>query len=296
MKSQVLLKYYTNKFAFLLYVAACFAGCLYQIYGFCDNFFAFRTSTEITVYITDTIRYPGVVVCFPYVSLMTTQRNNLTIREIFHLSPNANEALSYCKTTSPNGMKTSNNSECNNYFTPTKHFRGNLLCYRFVASKKLGYNYSVSRIANALYNSHRVYDLYFSKAFQKSSFIYIFSFSYPEVQADDYENLKTYPYESQKFGKIVARFSQSVNIIVFRNHILEYKLLPEPYDTKCTVSSKNNYFSCMESLLKKTLFRYPIDAFTSEPNDLKPISPLDLYNENITKAVREANFKCGPLY
>lgn len=146
-----------NRFLFLLYIAGCIAGCLYQTFGFCDNYFSYRTSTEIRVFIKDSVRYPGVVVCFPYQEIMSESKSNFTIKDIFDLSPKPEEALIKCNVISANGrLIKQNTSQCNKIFIPSKHFHGNHLCYRFLVSRKLGYTYSVSRVANALLHSHCV--------------------------------------------------------------------------------------------------------------------------------------------
>ena len=291
------LKHRRNHFPFVLYIAGCLAGCLYQIFGFCEIYFNYRTSTETRIFINDSVRYPGVVLCFPYQDIINKSYSNLTIADIFDLSPKAEKALIECNVISTNGRLTKQNtSQCNEIFIPTKYFRGNHLCYRFLVSRKLGFIYSVSRVANALFHSHHVYDLFLATAFASSSRIYIFSYVYAISGAEAYETRALYPYLSQGFGKFIIRRSTLVNMIVFRNQIVEYNLLPKPYDTDCTPRRQDAYFECLKSSLNSSISRYPSQAYTLVPLRIQPLHPDDLINKEILQAVGDANSKCKPLY
>ena len=286
-----LLKYRAKHYFFLVYFAGCLAGCLYQIYEFSDIYFSYRTSTQIDVFITDSARYPGVIICFPYLNLIKENKENMTISQIFRQSPKPEEALIQCKITSANGrMETHNITGCIKYFAPTKHFRGSLLCYRFLVSSKIGYTYSVSTVTNV------IYDLYFSLLFKSWSSIYVFSYSYPTFRADQYEKKKAYPYLGSRYGNIVVRSSKSINMITFRNKVHEYIRLPKPYDTQCTDRGIIGYFDCLTLTMNNTVHRYPFNSITSEPIDIQPLVLDDLLKPDILHALDAAYLKCIPLY
>lgn len=116
------------------------------------------------------------------------------------------------------------------------------------------------------------------------------------ARAKAYETRLIYPYLSQGFGKILVRHSNLPNMVIFRNQIVKYHLLPKPYDTDCTPQRQDAYFDCLESSLNSSISRYPPGAYTSKPLKIQPLHVDDLINKKILQAVNDAYSKCKPLY
>lgn len=281
---------------FLTYLIVCIAGCLYQIIPHVMTYFNYRTSTKIDSSISDSVRYPGMVACFPFRSLIqdpTIDLDNLTIRQIFQLSPEPVDALHSCRFDSESRKRsTCNQSECVQYFSIFRHFMCDSVCYQFHPKKKLGLFYSVSRIANALKDSHRVYDLYLSEELNVRSFIYIFAYVVPTEFQDAYEEGPLYPYLSDKYAENVAHYTDGINKIILRTQDTEYRMLPLPYDTACKTREQTYYYACMETEMEAKIRRFPASSSTSNHLDIKPISIKDMHNTTVSTVVNAAHDKC----
>jgi len=269
------------------------------------RYFGYLTSNSVTSVLEDRVDYPGVVACFPFRNLMKDLENITTIKDIFDSTPTANESIIGCDVLEPPSFRLvshTNVSVCLEKFQVVKYLMGIFICYKFQPNyTSMSKDYNVTLVANALFKSHRVYDLILSSEFEEIDLLYIFTYSFSKqaILQEEYNRqhdipmMPEFPYLSKPYGVNVWRFNKFVNMVLVRNSIVEYHELPFPFDTKCINSSQVTYHSCIKTGFLERLSRFPLEEVTHMPREIIPLRRQDFEeNPDIIKTVIACIERC----
>ena len=249
------------QFFFLIFLAACLGGCSYQVIVLSREYFNYITSSKVDSQMEFQHEFPGIVICTPFNKLSHTNYSDITISEMFDLTPNAADTLLSCKLRlhRDNTMRTFDHDQCLNYFHPMKYYTAGSICYQYNPRSDL--NYSISNVANAMTHPLVVYVLYLSKELREVEKLQIFAFLFPP---------RLFPQVSRKFSGTIMRFTVD-NTILIRTKVDNYTLLPAPYDTKCDNRRLSSYLDCLNELTVRHLNRFSYTEATAKPLHLIPL-------------------------
>jgi hypothetical protein len=296
----------------LLIFSLSLGGFCYQIYDLCDSYFKYETSSLLEIDINDDLYAPDLSLCMRYVDILSMDlsyeerhtklgirsvQRNLTIEQIFGLTPKPSELLSECFHRKPgsyqiNELKT--NSQCRMVFNITKFYLQEYICYRFhIKGGELKQNsYSYKHIAFSLSYSGLFFGVSLNQSvIQESNQCKII------VHESD-----TYPVDSAAYAPFFYRRindnESKYDMIKADYAITEIDLLPPPYDTGCDNYTKDGEMKkfCINRCVKNKAFdSFGKAAFTvveDQPVDLKHISGEDLENETLESEIKAIEKGC----
>ena len=245
----------------------------------------YLTTTRVESYMDFYMRFPRLLLCMPFSDLFSANKTNLTISQIFHLTPSANETLLSCKLRfhDSNKMQSLKKQECFNYFHVGKFFTGLSVCYKYHPRNDLFY--STTNVANAMTHPLIIYMLSLTKAIRDVDTIHLVNY---------FGTSDAFPFLSRKFPGTILRFKTD-NILFFRTKKDNFTLLQPPYDTQCSTRNNDCYSECTSNLTASRLNRHPYTAATSKPLDLQPLSYSDLANPEIAKKWNRIDYHCRSM-
>lgn len=285
----------------VVYWLGCLSGFVFQAKEVCKVYFAFKTSTSISLTTPQDIPTPSVSVCIRYVDILNRSNHEkyglakgpptggddtswkrvfdecsrLTIKEIFELTPSPSDMLKRCFSRTPDMLDISEH-DCKNDITSKKYFTQEYICYMFSFPKKI---VQMSEIAHSLHNSKITYQLNMINLGPSAVF---------DITISPDHGL---PILSRNFGRIIR---QSNYLFVFYRFHKMHRL-PPPYDTWCTYDDKEEIHECLRQCRingMKEINRFPSTEMTSEPLHIKPLSYNDFQNIATREAVRRIISNC----
>ena len=275
----------SEKIFFLMFLTACLGGCCYQIFLLSKPYFMYSTTSKVESQMNFYIQFPKLLLCMPFSHLSPVKKTNLTISQMFHLTPSVNETLLSCKLRfdHKNKMQSLRKQECFDYFDVGKFFTGLSICYKYHPRNDLFY--SITNVANAMTHPLIIYTLSLTKTIRDVDTIHVTNY---------FGTSDKFPFLSRKFSRTILKFTRD-NVICFRTKNDNFTLLPPPYDTQCSSKSIDCYSKCTSNLTASRLNRHPFTAATSEPLDLQPLSYSDLANPQITKTWNQIEYYCRSM-
>ena len=242
----------------------------------------YLTTTRVKSQMGFYTQFPRLLLCMPWSDLLPVKKTNLTISEIFHLTPAANETLLSCKLRLDhnNKMQSLRRQECFTYFHIRKFFTGLSICYKYHPRNDLFY--SITNVANAMTHPLIIYMLSLTKTIRDVDTIHVTNY---------FGTSDTFPFLSRKFSGTIPRFKTD-NVVRFRTKNDNFTLLPPPYDTQCSSRNTDCYSECTSNLTAFHLNRHPFTAATTESLNLQPLSYSDLANPLIAKEWNKIEYYC----
>ena len=283
---------YRHKVLSASFLVACLAGFLWQGSLVSITFFSYSTYSRIEVSRTDTFRFPTINLCFPFKDMIPNESLDLTVDEIFALTPLESETLSKCvyPDLSSMAMKIRLKNECLSEFQTSKYVAGSRVCYVY-QSKSL---YSLHKLTS--HSSQIVYEILLSPILSDSTELSFYWFT----QAIDYEGGGE-AVQSKKYvarALLDGRSNISDNYFIVTGVTYNVSLLSEPYDTQCidNDSPLTCFSKCYINFTSYTLKRMPFEEFIFNPVSLKMLSEKDLTSKNnrelLSKGKEECRLQC----
>lgn len=281
-------------------------GLVYQVSVISDLYFRYETKTAIIQSISGPIPPPSLCFCIRYTDLIHGEKgmkraatleerfyyqSKLTVKEIFELTPAANESVIWCTHRTNDSIHSFVNQEteqCNLLFNVSKFYTQDLICYNVEPLVKTPL--LLDRVAHSLYFSHMMFGVRFSKKFKGADKIHIISF------------YGQFPWFGRNYASLTTRLAD-FHKMTFKNNKYyvsflwsKHYLLPAPYDTNCSLipiheSSECRKFCMIEHLIRKN--KVPSSEFITEPIDLPHVNYHDL-NDSLTRAfILRAETECS---
>ena len=274
----------------------CVTGFLWQGSFVSITYFSYKTFSRLEMSREDVLRFPTINFCSLYTRILISSATkasvdlkNLTVTDIFKLTPHETETLSGCKLREQisDEMKLRSVSDCLTEFVSSKFVAGAAICYAYQARS----SYSLGRVTSSSDHTGLVYELLLSEVFRNTSDISIYWITQSLNTSEMGQVVRSKKFAYQVFRD--ADSNNSVNYVVSRGINHNVTLLPEPYDTQCLPNnSPIGCFSKCYIKFFKALKRVPFDEFISEPIDLQMVTSDDIKNETFQELVRIANSQC----
>lgn len=306
-----------------IFAVFCILGFWYQVYEICDIYFAYEVTSELTLTVPDALHMSDLSLCFKYIEIFDLERYNrihgptdgqplfrktdnltnvqylqtlFTVRQLFEFTPSEENVLSECIVRNPGyySYRRLFESNCSNMFEVSKFFIQEFICYRF----KLIINDGQHQFRNPAYaltypNSLFILTLNTTNFMESDSIKAI-------VHASE-----SYPTRSVAFSPVIFReYNRTTKQADFNYFDLTYMYivhdrLPYPYTTDCRDYSSDkldNRLACVNNCLRDACIaafnKIPFTVITSTPDDIKPISPLDIANETFSVQLRAIEKEC----
>ena len=286
----------------LIFCLLCVTGFFIQTSELSKTYFAYKTSSRIEVESTDDLRYPNIVFCSRFIALIDwnqvnvtrNESNKLTVRQIFALTPEANDSLAGCTTRYDQSeeMKFQGSQHCLQIFYAIKFVAGADVCYGFIPHGQ--YIYSQRKVTRALTDLGMIYKLHLSNLLSHAknpTFItYFLTSEYIASTTPD----RWLPIQSRSFADRLVADSDSSNYFIFQGTSHNISLLPEPYDTQCTYneSMESCPQDCNIHYIRSKVNRLPFNEVLYSHDDLQILSDKDLQNEIVKEIVSQGTEYC----
>ena len=298
------------------YQIICVIGFLYHMNEIICIFMSHRTRSHITIGMDDVLPMPSCVVCTRYTDILNRteykkyglfskrpafaddhaiEQSRLTVREIFHLTPNPNKSINKCllRIGDTFRMEYYNTTDCQSRMNVRKFLMQEYICYSFTPNNSR--NYSITWVTHSLLNSMHLFDFLLTDDFATSTQIL-------PIVYDSFGDSK-YPLYSRNFAKPVFRFKSYLvqdsstlisNLYRMFHSGYQVKLLSYPYDTDCTNDNPKRDCS-RKCIIAKSLIlnRVPFSEIVARELDIKPVSPDDLNNKTVEDTIGKAHIYCS---
>lgn len=141
----------------MLFVIGCTIGCAIQSLYVTVEYLSYKVRPDTRLFHDPTTPSPAVSICFGWPPILNHSEmtrlfgkihgnypNNLTLNQLFHLTPKANEVLLKCNVNMPNkvvmGAFQYSKDSCNELFEINRYFQQEDMCYTFRLREQLVYN------------------------------------------------------------------------------------------------------------------------------------------------------------
>ena len=276
------------------FVLICLAGFIWQGSLVSMTYFSYRTYSRIQVSTKDNFTLSTLNICLRYKDIIGNQSVNLlnlTVQDIFEMTPTENNSLTGCWTRDSNSdvMMLRDKDSCVTNFQNAKYVFGSTVCYVYRPST----SYSLTRITSSPSKSAITYKLLLSPVFNSATFFSFYWFTLSTWRTGR-------PSQSRKHNSITFRDavdddSENYYFVQGINHNIT--LLPKPYDTQCLLgnSSVVCFSSCYMNYVSTILKRVPFDEITTDPIPFRIMSKDDMSNSTFRELVVVGNQKCRSL-
>lgn len=233
----------------------CAIGFATQCSLIASDYFAYHTSTKVTIETKAMNRAPTVTFCARYIDLMDSERlfrekkirikteksvnetihdihykqsGKLTVKDLFEYTPPVSDAMKNCRTRDAHNYRTIGTqtlAQCFERFNISKFYMQSFMCYNFRPVPSFG-SFSITEIANSYNFEMAVYALYLPRTFASPRVVFM------TLSPEDF------PYVSRSYGaylrtKLNSDMRDFANDFLVQNKISEVHLQPPPYDTMC---------------------------------------------------------------
>ena len=287
-----------------LFTLTSYVGLFYQVTVISELYFKYETKTTIVQSISGPVTPPAICFCIRYTDLIQgykgmkragtleerfVYQSRLTVKEIFELTPAANESITWCTFRSNDSMHSDvSTSNCYSLFNVSKFYTQDLICYNI--HPRIEPRFLISRVAHSLYFSHMMFGIRFSKKFNAADKIHIIVFygQFPWFSSD-YASITT---RLTDFYKMTFKNNKYYVSFLWNKHYL----LPAPYDTNCSSIPIEESSQCKRSCMIDQLIRInkvPSSQFISDPIDLPHVNYYDLNDSSIRDFIVHTEQLCS---
>ena len=300
----------------------CLTGFLYQIIEISIPYFAFKTNTKIVFELDNKFINPAITFCIRYPAIldrsnyekygiypsyryntteMFSDMSKLTIKDIFDLTPDANQVISSCKYRENYyhlDLTSYNKSECYSRLRVTKYQEGGFICYQF-RTKTLDNKFHCAQAALSHNSYKELYAIILHQRLTESNAIKLISF----VPDGKNSSVLSMPAISRSYYTFVLRYAHlppetsKQNSFRIWGDMFSITSLPKPYDTNCVKGEeeKNNYVLCHRrcniALFKKHGY-FPSNEYTTVPLLMKHLDEKALRNETLLRDIKSNSQAC----
>lgn len=275
-------------------------------------------NTEVFIEIPITFEPPSLSLCIRYADIINYKKlhndrpelnvstdkpiwellSSLTINEIFNYTPNANYLILSCSVRSPidNRVALLRGQSCYQYFSVSKYYAQEYVCYRFNHKFPEGATYRYSDVGWDITIPN---DIYYIKLNRTTLPVIVAQKPYLN------QNLVT-ANEEHLFGQWdwASKFTNASLIEESNTHATSFTLtatkvtttrLKFPFKANCRDYKDTSALCKQECLLNATLSRFnkiPYTVLVDTPYDVKHISPIDIQNDTFYKELKNIEKFC----
>ena len=295
----------------LIYWLFAIVGCAAQIYQISRQYFAYDTVTELTITRPTYVQPPAVLICSRYKDLVINDRmmervsseaqnQNLTIREIFSVTPTTDELITRCKRHSSN---TYNDlpliRNCSKYFMLEKVFKQNQICYSYDIGSNHTFEY---RYLTNGYSGADYFEIHLNSSFLKKSKYMTYYLIPSRMEFRGLSGNFVENYRSLVNSSVGNRNFVTLSYSVFRS-----KLLEQPYKSNCLDYKTNGFQSaaqcyeyCVGNRSLQSFNKTSFSIMTSEDDetvDYQSLAESDLSlisnNQKLANLEQQCQSKCS---
>ena len=297
----------TQRLVFDLFVCCgCFGGFVWHAYTFSDIYFSYKIFSRIQISDNDLYRFPNIAFCTSYRDLILNSKwaslnasnSGLiqpTIRQLFDLTPGANDTLVGCayRLSGTENMIMESVKKCKKSWTVTKYVSGAHVCYTHVSDPF--FTYSLVKVTSALTHVGIIYEIFLNESISKSRNMVMISTLHPIGLIVNGKS--ALPMRSRKYLRVIVRGADvtSDNYFVVQGTAYNITLLPAPYETHCVPDARADFCEseCNTNYKKERLARVPFHEIIADPSDDRMVSEEDLNNQTITTIILQGNEECS---
>ena len=184
-----------HTFLSICYILLCLSGLAYQVVQVSLDYFAYRTTTKVSLELQNSFPNPAVIFCSRYTDIIDrtnyakygiypknnynikeilSDMANLTIQNIFELTPHPQNVLMECRIRRNNYDLTDyNQTDCYSLFNVTKYVEGGFVCYRFNTIVP-DYGFKCDQAAGSYLNENALFAALINTRFLQSSWYNLF--------------------------------------------------------------------------------------------------------------------------
>ena len=289
----------------IVFKLLCLVGFVYQILHISLEYFAFKTTTKISLQLENNFINPSVIFCTRYTDIIDKKNyksygihakdnrnlpeirsimSELTIKDVFDLTPNPNSIMTGCQFREfGHDLTTYNSSACYKKFYVTKYQEGAFICYQF-RTKIPDSKFDCHKTALSYLSTNELYLIRLSPIFLKSDAIKVISF----VPGNSSNSILNIPFASRRFYHFTNRYvagdtnDSTISYILVAGDMYLIKRLENPYDTRCTNIEKDANHVCRRKCnidAYRSYNLYPYNEFATKPI---PLKNLDIHHLNVS--------------
>ena len=304
----------------LVFKLLCLIGCVYQVTEVSLEYFKFKTTTKATFQIDSNVDDPAIVYCTRYTDILDrtnyqkygihkwsrynstevlSDTTKLTIKDIFHLTPDPNDTIAGCEIRRDEYRTVSLQDRCYSLFRVTKFLEGTFVCYQF-QTKHGRSNFKCDEAALAYTGLNVLYRIIMHSRFLLSNTLKLISFI-PDNPGDPIFNL---PSISRRFYSYRLRYGNDGplkskhNYFLISGDLYSITRLEKPFDTKCTRNQEYSEFACRRRCKIAAFKRhgyFPSTEYTVSPLPIKHMNIAAVLNKTLHQDTRTRTVICRKI-
>ena len=298
----------------------CLTGFLHQILEISIAYFAYKTSTKIVFELENKFINPAIIFCVRYPAIldrsnyrkygiypryrynkteMSSDMSKLTIKDIFDLTPDANQVILSCEYRENYYqlfLTPYNRSECYSLFHVTKYQEGGFICYQF-RTTTADNNFHCSQAALSHNSYKQFYSVLLHQRFMASNAVKLISF----VPDGKNSSVLSMPIISRSFYEFKLRYASDPpeaskeNVFRIWGDVYSITSLTKPYDTNCLKQEEKDYGVCHRRCNIAAFKRhgyFPSNEYTITPLQMKHLNSEALRNETLVQDIKSRSAAC----
>ena len=299
----------------------CFTGFLYQVLQISIAYFAFKTNTKIVLHLNNKFINPSIILCIRYTDIidrtnyqkygihpkynynateMFDDMSNLTIKDIFDLTPDSSEIILGCQYRDKQYhqlvTKPYSRSDCNSLFQTIKYQEGAFICYQF-RTKIADSNFNCMKALLSFYNYNDLYTISLNQQLLLSNAIKLIWFvpdgmnSYVVSMTDI--SRRFYAFKIRYAHDLVN--SSKENYFRIFGDYFSITRLEKPYDTQCTWNSNEAEEACHRKCNIDAFAKYgyfPSTEYSLTPEPLKHLEVSKIVNKTTLQNLKATTKSC----
>ena len=302
----------------------CVIGLSIQVGKILTTYFEYETTSRTSMGVEDVLPMPGISVCVLYTDILDRSQsakysirptipiadqqiiadiNNLTVGDIFKLTPQANETIKKCKLRLKDSYTITimSSKECYDAFDVKKFYMQELICYELKPKKIL--DYQLTRAAHSHNYVRLLWEVFLDEKFDSTDQLTLIAPISTNHKKPDLAQ-QSLPLYSRNFAKSMYRMGDPksrtlvLNIFYVAHEWNRIYLKPPPYDTDC--DEYLGRFACIRECMQHKLLlqnRVPFTEITVEDSlpeigHLFPVRPIDLQDPKMERCVYQSESYC----
>lgn len=298
-----------KKLLTLILTACSVVGFCLQVFNIGLQFFAFKTTTHVSVQTLDEIPANAIIACmrvrdivdrerllsetgvrvgaYEMVAQAMAEEGKLTIKQSLDYTPSANNTIAGCMMR-PDSWQVAQAKEksCFNKFKVLKFFMTEFMCYKISPSQHVVM--LMEDVSRSTIFKNEIFSVFLNESFADTDLLFMMV------------SRGILPYNSRDHGawarlKDPSTVSNKLNFVTLTPYDVRTTLLTAPYDTGCVMKEAGDRAACrLRCLLLKLeqINRVPGYELLTLPYDLVPVTTADILNTSTGPYIRRAHYDC----
>lgn len=269
---------------------ACFIGFIIHIATISYTYFEYSTNINVQQSIQDALEAPKLAICIRYSDLIKGNSLNLTIRQIFALTPPENETIMSCglRDNLTNRIDFKDRQGCRNLLKIRKFYTQQFICYSISQANRI--EYLIEMVAHSIKFAYNFFNIRLSSAFDNMNIVLPIAY-YGEAPFLSRTFSSYYFFEKRKSSTDPGYVSVKIGF-----DLVAARLLEAPYDTKCQRNMRK--YHCVRNCMRREMAKFnlaPASEMHFDPIDMRHVTDEDLKNPTLGPAIVQAEVRCLKL-